>query len=201
MTGGGVLCLLYSDGASWPTFLAPYPITCSGRELFYHPPSSIVWHDAAGHILSSSFVLGTRRNADRNVVRTGASAVPIDFFVPGDPYRSLGDHPAATSIFSGAAERTSRLSAGHRQLTGATCSAGCWSARRSRCPIGLSPSHHLLAWACWWGASPASTAGAIDNVLMRALRDHDVACRSFYLLIALAGLLPPTLDPRRSPSC
>jgi len=64
MTGGGILCLLYMT-AIFADFLAPYPVDLQRRELFYHPPTSIVWHNSAGRLSLRPFVLGTRRNADR----------------------------------------------------------------------------------------------------------------------------------------
>ena len=41
--------------------------------------------------------------------------------------------------------------------------------------------------------------GAVDNVLMRVC-EVIMSIPTFYLLIALAGLLPPELDPRLHPA-
>jgi peptide/nickel transport system permease protein len=192
MAGGAVLIVLYA-AAIFASFLSPYSIT-ERTDQVYQPPSPVVFHDSHGTFSLEPF---TEKLALDSATQTyhvvPGNAVPIKFFVPGEAYRLLGILPLNVHLFgtfggtpfhplgtdSDGRDVWSRLLAGSQiSLT-----------------IGIVAICITFSIGLMMGGIAGYFGGAIDNILMR-ICEVIMSIPQFYLLIALAGLLPPTLDPR-----
>jgi peptide/nickel transport system permease protein len=192
MTGGGVLCLLYLM-AIFADFLAPYPVDLQRRELFYHPPTSIVWHDPAGHFSIRPFALGTRRNADRDLVPDLTVRGPIRFFVAGYPYRLFGILPLRLHLF-GSDERTPVFLLGTDSL-GRDVYSRLLRGSQISLSVGLIAIAITFSLGLLVGGISGYYGGLVDNLLMR-LCEILMSVPGFYLLLALSAVLPPSLSPQ-----
>jgi peptide/nickel transport system permease protein len=191
MTGGGVLCLLYLM-AIFADFLAPYPVELQRRELFYHPPTAIVWRDAAGHFSFQPYVLGTQRNAERELVPNPAVREPVRFLVSGFPYRLFGIIPLRVHLF-GTDERAPVFVLGTDSL-GRDVFSRLLRGSQISLSVGLIAIAITFSLGLLVGGISGYYGGQIDNLLMR-LCEILMSVPGFYLLLALAAVLPPSLSP------
>jgi peptide/nickel transport system permease protein len=192
MAGGVILILLYGS-ALLGNFLSPYSITERSNQV-YQPPSPIRFHDASGGFsirpYTETLVLDVVTQSYKPVP---SSIAPLRFLVHGEDYRLLGLVPLSVHLFgvSGTA---------HFYLLG-TDSDGRDVFSRLLVGSQISLSIGIVAICITFsiglmvGGIAGYYGGIIDNVLMR-LCEVIMSVPQFYLLIALAGLLPAKLDPR-----
>ena len=104
------LCLCHL----WPIFLRPIPTATSVAPLYYHPPTSLVWHDTAGHFSLVPSVYPTHRDLMSGAYVADVNRpAPVHFFVQGYPYRLIGLIPLKVHLF-GAEARAPVFCAWHR---------------------------------------------------------------------------------------
>jgi peptide/nickel transport system permease protein len=192
LAGGAILLVLYTM-ALFADILSPYPTDLQRRELFYHPPTPLRWRDASGtwlwrpHVAATRFAPGT---AERTFVDDPNALVPVRFFVLSYPYRYLGLIPMRLHLF-GTPEQAPIFLLGTDEL-GRDVFSRLLRGSQISLSVGLIAIIITFSLGLVVGGISGYYGGAIDNVLMRFC-EVIMSVPSFYLLLALAGVLPPTL--------
>lgn len=193
LVGGVVLILLYSIAFLAP-FLAPYGFITQFEGAGYQPPQRI-------YFTPGPTVYGMTRTYDeyRNRIykEDPTKPMPLAFFVKGDPYHLLGFIPMDIHLFGVAGEGPKSAKQVH--LLG-TDEFGRDYLSRLLYGSQISLSVGLLGVAITFtlgllvGGISGFYGGRIDNIIMR-ICEIMMSVPDFYLLLALAALLPPTLPP------
>jgi peptide/nickel transport system permease protein len=189
MAGGLILLLLYGM-ALFADFLAPYPYDMQRRELFYHPPTRITWRDVSGRFLWRPHAVAMQRGADGEFVADRRAIAPIRFFVASEPYRFLGLIPLQVRFF-GTDERAPIFLIGTDSL-GRDVFSRLLRGSQISLSVGLIAILITFSVGLVVGGLSGYYGGWIDNVLMRFC-EVLMSIPGFYLLLTLAGVLPPTL--------
>jgi peptide/nickel transport system permease protein len=192
LVGGVVLIVLYAMMLLAP-FLAPYALDYSDRALFYAPPVGVHLVDAQGRLHLRPFVYAYRVvDASLPTYAMDTSRTyDIRFFVHGAPYRLfwllptdihlLGVDPPARLFLLGTDQFGRDLMS--RILYGSLISL----------LIGLIVVVITFPIGMILGGIAGYYGGWIDNIIMRSV-EVLAAFPSFYLLLTLASVLPPTLS-------
>jgi peptide/nickel transport system permease protein len=192
MFGGIVLCLLYTC-AILGDFLAPYPVSDQRLPLAFHPPTPLVWHDASGHFSLRPYVVGTRRDPETETfLPDETKRAPIHFLVHGYSYRLLGLLPLNIHLFS-TNENVPIFLLGTDDV-GRDVFSRLLIGSQISLSVGLVAIVITLSIGLFVGGIAGYYGGRIDNILMR-LCEVLMSVPSFYLLLALAAVLPPNLSP------
>jgi peptide/nickel transport system permease protein len=204
LAGGAMLLVLYTM-ALFADILSPYPTDLQRRELFYHPPTPLRWRAGRGttfvsagrhasgawlwrpHVAATRLAPGT---AERTFVDDPNVLVPVRFFVLSYPYRFLGLIPMRLHLF-GTSERAPIFLLGTDEL-GRDVFSRLLRGSQISLSVGLIAIMITFSLGLVVGGISGYYGGAIDNVLMRFC-EVIMSIPSFYLLLALAGVLPPTL--------
>jgi peptide/nickel transport system permease protein len=191
MAGGVVVCLLYLI-ALFGEFVSPYPAATLRPSLYHYPPSPVVWHDAAGHFSLQPYALGMKKDAADNYVPDETVRAPIRLFNTGYQYKLLWILPLRVHLFGTQGDfpffplGTDSLGRDvfSRLIIGSQVSL----------TIGLVAISITFSIGLLVGGAAGFYGGRIDGVLMR-LCEVIQSIPGFYLLIALAGVLPHNLPP------
>lgn len=189
MAGGAILLVLYLM-AFFADFLSPYPSDLQRRELFYHPPTPIRWRDADGRFLWRPHAVAMRRDASGKFVPDPSRMAPIRFFVSDYPYRFLGLIPMKRRLL-GTDEQAPLFLLGTDSL-GRDVFSRLLRGSQISLSVGLIAIMITFTAGLIVGGLSGYYGGWIDNVLMR-LCEVLMSIPGFYLLLTLAGVLPPTL--------
>ncbi len=192
MAGGGILITLYSL-AILANFLSPYPIT-ERSERVYQPPSPLVFRDSRGAFSLSPHT--QRMDLDTSTQSyhvVPGSSVPLKFFVRGESYRLLGILPLTVHLV-GAPGDTPYHPLG-TDSDGRDVFSRLMVGSQISLTIGIVAICITFSIGLMVGGAAGYYGGVVDNVLMRVCEVF-LSVPQFYLLIALAGLLHATLDPR-----
>ncbi len=193
LIGGVVLILIYSIAFLSP-FLAPYSYITQAEGLAYLPPQRV-------YFAPGPTVYGMTRTYDqyRNRVykEDPAKPMPLAFFVKGETYHLIGLIPMDIHLFgvAGAEPRSDT-----RAYLLGTDEFGRDYLSRLLYGSQISLSVGLLGVAITFtlgllvGGISGFYGGQTDNIIMRVC-EIMLSIPSFYLLLALAALLPPTLPP------
>lgn len=186
-----ILGLLYL-ATFFAEFLAPYPETLTHRRKFYHPPTPIHFRDQTGrltwpYIYEYRLVDVARRRYEPDRSRT----YPIRLFYRGAPYRFLGLFESNLHLF-GVDEPARIFLLGADGRGRDIFSRLLYGGRRSLLvPIlGIATAFSL---GLLYGGVSGYFGGAVDTVMMR-VAEVFMSLPGFYLLIALAGVLPRDLS-------
>lgn len=201
MAGLGVLLLLYTLALFAP-FLAPYDAqdkSPADTQTTFHPPMRLRFVDASGNFSLRPFVYQTveKQNEFREIeyLLDAKRPVPVQFFVKGDPYKLFWIIPS-TMHFVGVPSGSYLFLMGtdkqgydylSRLLVGAQISLS----------VGLIAIFITFTLGLLVGGASGFYGGRIDNIIMRGC-EILMSVPDFYLLLALAAMLPPDWPPART---
>ena len=192
LAGGSVLVVLYALMAG-AEFLAPYALDFSDRALFYAPPVGVHIVDAAGRWHLRPFVYAYRLTdpALRIYGPDTSRTYDVHLFVSGFPYRLLGVIPTHAHLL-GVDPPARVFLLGSDQFGRDLLSRTLYGSRVSLL-IGLLVVVISFPLGMLLGGISGYYGGLLDNVIMRSV-EVLAAFPSFYLLLTLASVLPPTLS-------
>ena len=191
MAGGAVVCLLYVM-ALIAEFISPRPVAGINPALYHHPPSPVVWHDAAGHFSLQPYALGMKKDANEDYVPDPTVRAPIRLFVTGYSYRLLWVLPLRVHLFG--TEGDFPYFPLGTDFLGRDVFSRLMVGSQVSLTIGLVAISITFSIGLLVGGAAGYYGGWIDNILMRICEILQ-SIPQFYLLIALAGILPHKLPP------
>jgi peptide/nickel transport system permease protein len=181
----GVLYL----GAIFAQFLAPYDYTHQDNLASFRPPMRL-------HFTPAPIVYAEKFHFDEyhDFVYTEdlAHPIPIRFFVHGTPYRLWGLIPSDVHLFGAAGD--DRVYLLGTDKFGRDYLSRMLYASMISLSVGVIGVSLTLLIGTLVGAASGYYGGLADDVIMR-LCEVLMSVPSFYLLLALAAALPPTLNP------
>jgi len=188
VAGGVVVILLYAIALFAP-FLAPYGYSSQDPLASYHSPMRL-------HFTPWPTVYGTRlvinEYHERTFPEDRSRPHRLRFFVRGEPYRLFGLIPANRHLFGIAgAERVYLLGT---DKFGRDSLSRLLYASQISLSVGLIGVVITFTLGMLVGGASGFYGGLIDDVIMR-LCEIVMSVPDFYLLLALAAILPPNLHP------
>ena len=192
LVGGVVLLILYTVMVLAP-FLAPYALDYSDRTLFYAQPVGVHLIDARGRPHLRPFVYAYRV-VDASVPTYAMDTTrtyDIRFFVHGAPYRLFWLVP--TDIHLMGVDPPARLFLLGTDQFGRDLLSRILYGSLISLLIGVIVVLITFPIGMILGGVAGYYGGWTDNVIMRSV-EVLAAFPSFYLLLTLASVLPPTLS-------
>jgi peptide/nickel transport system permease protein len=192
MAGGIILIIMYT-AMVFAEFLAPYTIDYTDRDLFYAPPVDVHLVDARGRWHIRPFVYAYRV-VDPSLPEYGpdmSRTYDIRFFVRGSPYRLFGVIPSDVH-FLGVDPPARLFLLGSDQFGRDVFSRMLYGSRVSLL-IGLMVVAVTFPIGMMLGGIAGFYGGIVDNIIMRSV-EVLASFPTFYLLLTLASVLPPTLS-------
>lgn len=189
LTAGGIILILYFLAIFAP-FFAPYSSTKNFKDKFFHPPTKVHFTDQDG--LTSPYIYKTEVRegwAEYEVIKN--KKYPIKFFHHGDSYKFLGVFESNVHLFGVESEIPIFLLGSDnygRDLFTRILYGG-----RVSLFIGFIAIFITTAIGLIMGGISGYYGGFIDSVIMRAV-EVIMSIPSFYLLLALAAVLPLDLS-------
>lgn len=189
IAGMWVLILLHVF-AIFADFFAPYSEVTTDRRRTYHSPTKIHVMSPEGKLTRPFIYAYNRVDTLRNIYEEDKSQMyPIRLFVQGDSYKVFGIESslrlfgvdAPTKVYLMGADRYGRD----------IFSRLAYGGRRSLF-IGIIGLVVSLSIGMIYGGVSGYFGGWVDNLMMR-FSEIIVSIPSFYLLLALSAVLPPSL--------
>lgn len=192
LAGGAALVFLYTF-MLFAEFVAPYALDFSDRTLFYAPPVGVHLVDARGRWHLRPFVYAYRL-ADPSLRVYGpdtSRTYDVHVFVRGSPYRLLWVIPTDMHLLG--VDAPARLFLLGSDQFGRDLLSRMLYGSRVSLVIGILVVLITFPIGMILGGIAGYYGGLIDNIIMRSV-EVLAAFPSFYLLLALASGLPPTLS-------
>jgi peptide/nickel transport system permease protein len=185
LAGAALLAALYLAALA-ADFLAPYSVERQNLELSYAPPTAVHW-GAGGPYVRAQRLTDPVRNL---YAADPARRYPVRFVVPGHAYRVCGLLPTDRHLFGVAAPGEIHL-LGTDQFGRDVLARALFGARISL-SVGLIGIAITFALGIFVGGLSGYFGGLTDEIAMR-LSELVLSIPGFYLIVALAGVLPATL--------
>lgn len=186
---GGVLLIIFYTVALLAQFLAPYAYDSQDKAASFQPPMQVHWTPTPTvYTMTQSF----DQFQDRIYVEDKTQPHRIKFFVHGPSYKFWGLIPSNLHLYGAAG--------GERVYLFGTDQFGRDYLSRLLYASQISLSVGLLGIAITFslgmlvGGISGFYGGRTDDIIMR-LCEVVMSVPGFYLLLALAATLPPTLSP------
>jgi peptide/nickel transport system permease protein len=188
VTGGIVLIVLYTIAIFGP-FLAPYTYGSQDPTASFRPPMVVQFAPwPTVYPSTSSF----NEYRERIYVPDRSRPQPLKFFVRGESYRLFGLIPTNIHLFGTSGE--TRVYLLGTDEFGRDILSRLLYASQISLSVGLIGIAITFTLGLLVGGASGFFGGRVDDVIMR-LCEVMMSVPSFYLLLALAAALPPTLPP------
>jgi peptide/nickel transport system permease protein len=189
-----VLILAYLAAALADT-LAPYSMGFSDPNLANAPPTIIHLVSSDGK-LTFPYVYPMERSYDpenfkQTYTEIRRQAKPLRFFVKGEPYKLLGLFPCHLHLFGVASP--ARIFLLGSDINGRDNYSRLFFGAQKSLTIGFLGLLIAFPIGIIYGGISGFIGGITDNMMMR-LVEAIMSIPSFYLLIALAAILPPGMS-------
>ena len=188
VAGGGLLAVLYAV-ALFAQFLAPYDYNGQEAGAPFRPPMRVHWTPAP---TVYAVTQGFDTYHDRVFVEDKAQPHHLRFFARGPRYKLWGVLPTTRHLFGTTDGRRVYL-LGTDQY-GRDYLTRLLLASQISLTVGLLGIIVTLVFGLLVGSMSGYFGGVADDITMR-LCEIVMSVPDFYLLLALAAMLPPTLPP------
>lgn len=172
--------------AIFADFIGPYGQTTTNRQKFYHPPTAIYFRQEGK--LTRPYVYNYIRDE-----KTGQYVVDpsrryvIRFLVRGEPYKLFWLIPTDVHLFG--VERPAGIYLFGTDMFGRDVFSRILHGARKSLFIGLAGIAISTGIGLLYGGLSGYFGGQVDNIMMR-VAEVIMSIPSFYLLLALAAVLP-----------
>jgi peptide/nickel transport system permease protein len=191
-----VLVALYI-AAGLADFLAPYSMGFADPDLANSAPTKVHWFDSSGR-WTGPFVYPVVRSFDPETFRQiyqeqdgKGSAQPVEFFIPGEDYKLFGFLPSNIHLFG--VKAPARIFLLGSDINGRDNFSRLFFGSQKSLTIGFLGLVIAFPIGIIYGAVSGFVGGMTDTLMMRFV-EAIMSIPSFYLLIALAAILPPGMS-------
>lgn len=175
--------------------LTPYSLLYNDPDLANSPPSSVYFQDEAGG-WTWPYVFEVKRTFDQQTfqqhyVENEKVAYPIKLFVHGESYNILGCVPCDIHLFG--VDSPARIFLIGSDMNGRDNWSRLFFGAQKSLTIGFLGLLISYPIGIVYGAFSGFVGGITDTLMMR-FAEAVMSIPSFYLLIALAAILPPGMS-------
>lgn len=186
---GGIIMIFLYTSAIFAPFLSPYDPTSQDSTATFHPPSSI-------HFLPWPTIYATKMSFDqfheRHYVEDVSKPEPLKFFHVGDPYKMFWLIPCKIHFYGIDGEQ--RINILGTDIAGRDYFSRLLYGSQISLSVGLIGIFITFTLGLIVGGISGFYGGIVDTLLMR-ICETIMSLPDFYLLLALAALLPPNMPP------
>ncbi|HEY9787954.1 MAG TPA: ABC transporter permease [Candidatus Obscuribacterales bacterium] len=183
------LCAFFADP------ITPYSMDFNDPDLANAPPTTIYTRDSNGNP-TWPYVYAQERTFDPNTFRQTYNDIPgktypIRLFTAGESYKILGIIPGDIHLFG--VDAPARLFLLGSDINGRDNFSRLFFGAQKSLTIGFLGLFIAFPIGIVYGGISGFVGGIMDNVMMR-IAEAIMSIPSFYLLIALAAILPPGMS-------
>jgi peptide/nickel transport system permease protein len=195
IAGGGLLVFFYMLALFAP-FVAPYTQEQMDRQRYFHPPQTLHWVHADGHVSLRPFVRDTRlEDRETFLYREDMSVErPVRFFVRGYEYHLFGLIPSSRHLYG--VDAPGRIVIFGTDSFGRDVLSRLLYGAQISLTVGLVGIAISFTLGLLLGGIAGYFGGFADTVIMR-LTELLLSIPSLYLIIALRAVFPVDLPSRQ----
>jgi peptide/nickel transport system permease protein len=191
---GGLVLVLFYLLAAFADFFSPYSMHFADPDLANAPPTKIHLIINSG-LIGGPFVYPVERNFDPETYKQTyseriQSPVRLEFFVDGESYKIFGLIPCKLHLFG--VRAPARIFLLGSDINGRDNFSRLFFGAQKSLTIGFLGLLIMFPVGIIYGGIAGVCGGIVDNIMMR-IAEAIMSVPGFYLLIALAAILPASM--------